>query len=112
MRPSYAFRTLFAAASVIMPPIRRKETTLGFRGGTMIRLDLAKLSRAQLEREVRQHCSAFGAVASVVIVQDSENFAFALAAVEILDPAHRMAVLRQIGDSLVDQTVVIRIEQQ
>lgn len=78
----------------------------------MIRLDLATLSRAELEREVRERCSAFGAVASVVIVQDSKNFAFALAAVEMSDSAHRLTVLRQLGDSLVDNTVVIRIEQQ
>ncbi|MBI4204659.1 MAG: hypothetical protein HY527_06505 [Betaproteobacteria bacterium] len=78
----------------------------------MIKLDLAHLSREDLENAVMERCSQFGSVSQVVIVQDSANYTFALAAVEMSTAAEKMAVLRNLGDSLVDDTVVIRIEQQ
>lgn len=78
----------------------------------MIRLDLTRLSREELEDAVTERCSEFGTVSQVVIVQDSANYSFALAAVEMSTREETLAVLRNLGDSLVDETVVIRIEQQ
>ena len=77
----------------------------------MIRLDLAHLSREELEKAITDRCSQFGSVSSVVIVQDSAH-AFALASVEMSTQAETMEVLRNFGDSLVDGAAVIRIEQQ
>jgi hypothetical protein len=78
----------------------------------MIKLDLAHLSREQLEKIVTRRCSVFGTVNHVVIVQDSADYHFALASVEMSTRAETMSVLRKLGDSLVDDQVVIRIEQQ
>lgn len=78
----------------------------------MIKLDLSRLSREDLEKAVTERCSAFGTVLEVIIVQDSTNYNFALAAVEMSNTTERLALLRQLGDSLSDEAVVIRIEQQ
>jgi hypothetical protein len=78
----------------------------------VIKLDVARLSREDLERALTERCSAFGTVLEVVIVQDSANYNFALAAVEMSNATERLAVLRHLGDSLSDEVVVIRIEQQ
>lgn len=77
----------------------------------MIRLDLARLSRAELERSVTERCAKFGTVVAVVIVQDSAAYDFALASVEMSTRAEAMEVLRHLGESLVDDVVVIRLEQ-
>lgn len=78
----------------------------------MITLDLARLSREELERIITERCSEFGSVATVVIVQDSAHYNFALASVEMSRREEAMEVLRRLGDSLVDGAVVIRIEQE
>ena len=78
----------------------------------MISLDLARLSRQELERIITERCSQFGSVSGVVIVQDSANYNFALASVEMSTRAEALDVLRRLGDSLVDDAVVIRIEQE
>ena len=77
----------------------------------MVKLDLAHLSREDLEMMVRERCSQFGFVSSLLIIQDGANYGFALASVEMSTPDETMAVLRNLGDSLVDDQVVIRIEQ-
>lgn len=77
----------------------------------MIRLDLARLSREEVEKIITERCSEFGSISSVVIVQDSANYNFALASVEMSTHAESLNVLRRLGDSLVDGAVVIRIEQ-
>lgn len=78
----------------------------------MIRLDLAGLSREDLERIIIERCSQFGSVSSVVIALDSAHHDFALASVEMSTRAEALQVLRSLGDSLVDDAVVIRIEQE
>lgn len=78
----------------------------------MIRLDLARLSRAELERIITERCSQFGTVQSVVIVQDSARYNFALASVEMSTSDEATEVLRHLGDSRVDDAVMIRIEQE
>ena len=78
----------------------------------MITLDLARLSREELEKRVIKRCSEFGSVRNVVIVQDSAHYNFALASVEMSDREQAMEVLRRMGDSLVASAVVIRIEQE
>lgn len=77
----------------------------------MISLDLARLSREELEKIITERCSELGFVSNVVIVQDSANYNFALASVEMSTRAEALNVLRRLGDSLVDDVVVIRIEQ-
>lgn len=77
----------------------------------MIRLDLARLSREELEKAVSERCSQFGSVASVVIVQDSAHYNFALASVIMSTRDETLEVLRNLGDSLVEDAAVIRIEQ-
>lgn len=77
----------------------------------MISLDLARLSREELEKIITERCSELGFVSNVVIVQDSANYNFALASVEMSTRAEALTVLRRLGDSLVDDVVVIRIEQ-
>ena len=77
----------------------------------MISLDLARLSREELEKIIIERCSELGFVSNVVIVQDSANYNFALASVEMSTRAEALTVLRRLGDSLVDDVVVIRIEQ-
>lgn len=77
----------------------------------MISLDLARLSREELEKIISDRCSELGSVRGVVIVQDSANYNFALASVEMSTHAEALNVLRRLGDSLVDGAVVIRIEQ-
>ena len=77
----------------------------------MISLELARLSREELEKIISDRCSELGSVRGVVIVQDSANYNFALASVEMSTHAEALNVLRRLGDSLVDGAVVIRIEQ-
>lgn len=77
----------------------------------MIKLDLARLTREELERVITERCSQYGTVLSVVIVQDSARYNFALASVEMSSPEEANDVLRRLGDSRVDDAVVIRIEQ-
>lgn len=77
----------------------------------MIRLDLARLSRVELEHIVTERCSMFGTVLSVVIVQDSAHYDFALASVEMSTRIEAVELLRNLGESLVDDVVVIRLEQ-
>lgn len=78
----------------------------------MIRLDIAHLSREELERAVTERCARFGSVASVVIVHDSAHHDFALACVVMSSRDETMEVVRNLGDSLVDDAAVIRIEQE
>ena len=78
----------------------------------MIRLDLAHLSREGLERVITERCAEFGSVVSVVIVQDSTRYNFALASVEMASREEAVEVLRRLGDSRVDDSVLIRIEQE
>jgi hypothetical protein len=73
---------------------------------------LARLSREELERIITERCSQFGSVTAVVIVQDSGHYNFALASVEMSTRAESLELLRNLGDSLVDDAVVIRIEQE
>lgn len=80
-------------------------------GNVVIRLDLARLTRAEVERLITERCSQYGTVTSVVIVQDSARYNFALASVEMSSQAEAMEVLRHLGDSRVEESVVIRIEQ-
>ncbi|MGQ0752087.1 MAG: RNA recognition motif domain-containing protein [Betaproteobacteria bacterium] len=77
----------------------------------MIRLDLARLSRAELERAVTERCSRFGSVVAVVIAQDGARYDFALASVEMSTRAEAIELLRHLGESLMDDAVVIRLEQ-
>lgn len=77
----------------------------------MIRIDLARSSREELEKIVAERCSQFGSVSQVVIMRDTEH-AFALAGVVMSDPAEAVAVLRNLGGSKLENMVVIRIEQQ
>jgi hypothetical protein len=74
-------------------------------------LDLAHLSREELERVITERCSQFGSVSSAVIVQ-GDHYTFALASVEMSTQAETMEVLRNLGYALVDGTAMIRIEQQ
>lgn len=76
-----------------------------------MRVDLAGLSKQELEQIVADRCSRFGAVSQVVIMQD-ERHPFALAGVLMADPAEADAVLRGIGGSMMHNTVLIRLEQQ
>ena len=76
-----------------------------------MRLDLARLSRQELEKIVADRCSRFGAVSRVVIMQD-ERHPFALAGVLMSDPSEATAVLRGEGGSMMHNTVLIRLEQQ
>jgi hypothetical protein len=78
----------------------------------VIRLDLARLTRAELERIVTERCSKFGTVVAVVMIQDSAHYDFALASVEMSSRAEAMEVLRHLGESLTDDVVLIRLEQQ
>lgn len=77
----------------------------------MIKLDLARLTREELERVITERCSQYGTVVGVVIVQDSARHDFALASVEMSSREEANQVLRRLGDSRVDDAVVIRIEQ-
>jgi hypothetical protein len=78
----------------------------------VIGLDLARLSRKELEGIITERCSQFGSVSAVVIVQDSAHYNFALASVEMSTRAEALELLRNLGDSMVDDAVVIRIEQE
>ena len=75
----------------------------------MIRLDLGALSENQLKDSVVRRCSMFGTVVNVTIVQRL-RYPFALAAVEMRSAEEALEVLRSLGDSKVDDMVVIRIE--
>jgi hypothetical protein len=81
-------------------------------GQSVIRLDLARLTRAELERVVTERCSKFGTVIAVVMIQDSAHYDFALASVEMSSRVEAMEVLRHLGESLTDDAVLIRLEQQ
>ncbi|MGQ0522331.1 MAG: hypothetical protein ACT4P8_01565 [Betaproteobacteria bacterium] len=48
---------------------------------------------------------------AVVIVQDSAHYDFALASVEMSTRDEAREVLRHLGESLVDDAVMIRLEQ-
>lgn len=76
-----------------------------------MRVNLAGLSTQELEKIVADRCSRFGAVSHVVIMQD-ERHPFALAGVLMSHPAEADAVLRDVGGSMINNTVLIRLEQQ
>ena len=75
----------------------------------MLKLDLDALSEEELKQIVSQRCAEFGTVLTVTIVK--HDYDFALAAVDMSTPAETLVVLRRLGDSKVDNMVVIRIEQ-
>jgi hypothetical protein len=77
----------------------------------MIKLDLRAMSEDDLKKVVVERCSEFGSVSSVTIVKHEHRYSFALAAVEMSTPHETLAVLKNLGDSKVDNMVVIRIEQ-
>ena len=77
----------------------------------MLKLDLDALSEEELKQIVSQRCEEFGTVLTVTIVKRDRDYDFALAAVDMSTPAETQAVLRRLGDSKVDNMVVIRIEQ-
>lgn len=77
----------------------------------MIEADIARLSRDELCRMVSERCSEFGSVSNVSIVMDSGRYTFALAVVEMSAPDEAQAVLRMLGESIVEGMVVIRLEQ-
>lgn len=105
-----------AMTSFIMPTetkATKNNTRTAVREGiSVIELDLAHLSREELERVITERCSRFGSVIAVVIVQDSAHYNFALASVEMSTRDEALELLRHLGDSLVDDVVVIRIEQR
>ena len=78
----------------------------------MIKLDLRALSEDDLKKVVFKRCSEFGSVSTVTIVKHDQRYNFALAAVEMSAPDETLAVLKSLGDSKVDNMVVIRIEQE
>lgn len=77
----------------------------------MIKLDLDALSEEELKQIVFQRCSEFGTVSTVTIIKHDRHYDFALAAVEMSTPGETSTVLKNVGDSKVDEMVVIRIEQ-
>ncbi|MNC85697.1 hypothetical protein D3C83_13080 [compost metagenome] len=77
----------------------------------MITLDLGALSEEELKEIVFQRCAEFGTVLTVTIVKRDRDYDFALAAVDMSSPGETLTVLRKLGDSKVDNMVVIRIEQ-
>lgn len=78
----------------------------------MIKLDLGALSEEELKKLVVERCSEFGSVSNAMIVKHDHRYNFALAAVEMSVPAETLTLLKQLGDSKVDNMVVIRIEQE
>lgn len=77
----------------------------------MITLDLDALSEQEIKDIVFRRCSEFGTVSNVTIVKQDSRYTFALAAVEMSSPNETLAVLRSLGDSKVEEMVVIRIER-
>jgi hypothetical protein len=77
----------------------------------MMRIDLVRLSKQELEKIVANRCARYGAVSQVVIMQDNEH-PFALAGVVMSDPSEALQVLRSVGGSIIHNTVLIRLEQQ
>ena len=77
----------------------------------MITLDLAHLSREALEGIVRERCAQYGSIVHIVIIHDSQTYNFALASVEMATADQRQVLLRHLGDYVVDDAVVIRLEQ-
>jgi hypothetical protein len=75
-----------------------------------MRVDLAHMSRQELARTVAERCSRFGAVSQVAIMLDSEH-PFALAGVVMRERAEALALLRGMGGSMIQNTVLIRLEQ-
>jgi hypothetical protein len=113
---SKSLRTLlmridFFPVSAIMRSVAKQQQYVAREGTRVIRLDLARLSRAELERTVTERCTKFGTVLAVVIVQDSAHYDFALASVEMSTRDEAREVLRYLGESLVDDAVMIRLEQ-
>jgi hypothetical protein len=80
-------------------------------GRNRMRIDLAHLSTGELEKIVADHCSRFGAVTHVMIMQDNDH-PFALAGVVMSDASGAVAVLRSLGGSMIQDRVLIRLEQQ
>lgn len=78
----------------------------------MIKLDLDGLSEDELKAIVLERCTRFGTVSNITIVKHDHRYNFALAAVEMSTPAEAMTVLKELGDSKVDNMIVIRIEQE
>lgn len=76
----------------------------------MIKLDLANLSAEELQRLVSERCSLYGAVERVSIVRS--GMPYAIASVSMGGQEESQAVNRMLGELLVDNTVLIRIEQQ
>jgi hypothetical protein len=77
----------------------------------MIKLDLATSSDEELETIITERCSQFGSVSQVVIMRD-KNHPFALALVVMADRSAPLAVLRNLGDTMLKHAVVIRLEQR
>lgn len=75
----------------------------------MIKLDLATLSIEDLTRLVSERCALHGSVSNISIVRNSTPYA--MASVTMQSKKDLEAVNRNLGELLVDDRVLIRIEQ-
>jgi hypothetical protein len=78
----------------------------------MIKLDLGALSEDEIRELVAVRCAEHGSVSSVTIIKHDHRYNFALAAVEMSSSEETFAVLKALGDSKVENMVVIRIEHE
>lgn len=76
----------------------------------MIRLDLENLSQEQMHTVIRELCSAYGAVERVSITRNGTPNAIASIVMQERDSS--LALRKALGDLLVDNSVLLRIEQE
>jgi hypothetical protein len=75
----------------------------------MITMNAARLTREEIEHNVRRMCSRYGRVQHVLVVA-SKRATFAIAGVEMASLAETWEIARRFGETLSDATAVIRIE--
>ena len=78
----------------------------------MLDLDIASLSESDLKDAVSCYCSQFGAVTNIKVSGPYEYGEYAIAAVEMANPAEADKVVVEIGDLRFGSTAIIRLMQE
>lgn len=78
----------------------------------MLTLDIAGLSKPQLENAIASHCSEYGAVQAVKVLMPDDQSEYPVAVVSMATSAEAAAVDQKFGNAKVGSTAIIRLAQK
>jgi phosphopantetheinyl transferase len=78
----------------------------------MLKIDLSRLSKAEIERLVASNCAEFGDVNSIAVLCPESATSRAFAFVTMASAHEREAVAKKLGDGLIGEMVVVRLVQE